>query len=50
MADALLGNEPMVAEWDGDAGLYIVRAWVAGPAGTAGLLNRPASAFGGWGV
>jgi hypothetical protein len=40
MADALLGNEPMVAEWDSDAGLYLVRAWVAGPAGTAGLQLR----------
>lgn len=37
MPDPLLGDEPMVAEWDRDAGLYLVRAWVAGPAGTAGL-------------
>src|SRR5262245_38065411 len=37
MADGLLGTDPLVAEWDPDAGLFLVRAWTAGPAGTAGL-------------
>src|SRR5437763_1270320 len=37
MDDPLLGHEPMVAEWDAAAGLFLVRSWVAGPAGTAGL-------------
>jgi hypothetical protein len=40
MPEPLLGDESMVAEWDRDAGLYLVRAWLAGPAGTAGLRLR----------
>jgi hypothetical protein len=37
VADPLLGLDAVVAEWDPVADLYILRAWVAGPAGTAGL-------------
>lgn len=37
MADGLVGDQALVGEWDAAAGLWLARAGVPGPAGSAGL-------------
>lgn len=37
MGEGLIGEQAVVGEWDPDAGLWLVRASVPGPAGSAGL-------------
>lgn len=37
MGEGLIGEAAVVGEWDPDAGLWLVRASVPGPAGSAGL-------------
>lgn len=37
MAEGLIGEQAVVGEWDPDAGLWLVRAAVPGPAGSAGV-------------